>query len=312
MPHFLIFIESIILVMGILAAYHISWQFKLCKLSYLKPYALNILFINLLISVQLISRYLLENYFQNASATGSFNLYFVTRHALGYIASFGIAFTFVQISLGFKEKKMFPLIKTFFYVAFILLTFSFGVGVTLFLQNKNARWLITTKNFVNMGLVLVFVISVIFLLFEGIKTKNKETRKIINAFAFLYLSVSFGMFFCIILDFSFEIVLTLALLLCMNLFPFILFKYFISGSVNKGFSVSCHPSVLKRVVEEFNISNREKEILELLIKGNSNKQIERELFISSHTVKNHIYSLYQKLGIKSRGQLMQFMSKRSL
>lgn len=113
-----------------------------------------------------------------------------------------------------------------------------------------------------MGLVLVFVISVIFLLFEGIKTKNKETRKIINAFAFLYLSVSFGMFFCIILDFSFETVLTLALLLCMNLFPFILFKYFISGSVNKGFSVPCHPSVLKRVVEEFNISNREKEILE--------------------------------------------------
>ena len=312
MPHFLIFIESIILVMGILAGYHIFWQFKLYKIPYLKPYALNILFINLLITVQLVSRYLLENYFQNASTTGSFNLFFVTRHAFGYVAAFGIAYTFVQITLGFKEKKMLPLIKTFFFVASILLTFSFGVGATLFLQNKNARWLITAKNFVNIGLVLVFVISVIFLLYEGIKTKDKETKKIINAFVFLYFSISFGMLFCILFNFPFEVVLMLALLLCMNLFPFIWFKYFISGSVNKVFLVSCDPSVLKRVVEEFNISNREKEILELLIKGNSNKQIERELFISSHTVKNHIYSLYQKLGIKSRGQLMQFMSRRSL
>ena len=312
MPHFLIFIEGIILLFGILAAYHIYWQFKLYKIPYLKPYALNILSINLLITIQLVSRYLLENYFQNASTTGSFDLYFVTRHALGYFAAFGIAFTFVQISLGFKEIEMTPLIKTFFYVASILLTFSFGVGVTLFLQNKNAHWLIATKNFVNIGLALVFFISVIFLLFEGIKTKNRETRKIINAFVFFYLCVSFGMLFCSLLDFSFEMVLTLALLLCMNLFPFIWFKYFILGTVSIVFLVSFDPTVLKRVVEEFNISNREKEILELLIKGKSNKQIERDLFISSHTVKNHIYSLYQKLGIKSRGQLMQFISKRSL
>jgi ATP/maltotriose-dependent transcriptional regulator MalT len=66
------------------------------------------------------------------------------------------------------------------------------------------------------------------------------------------------------------------------------------------------------MVEEFHLTAREKEILELLIKGSSNKQIESDLFISSHTVKNHIYNIYQKLGVKSRGQLMQFMSKRSL
>ena len=312
MPHILILIESIILVMGILAAYHIYGQQKFFKLPYLKPYPLYILFINLLITVQLVSRYLLENYFQNAPTMGSFNLYFVTRHALGYIAAFGIAFTFVRISQGFKEKKMLPQLKTFFYVASILMTFSFGVGVTLFLQNNNASWLITTKNFINIGLVLVFVISAIFMLFEGVKTKDKETRKIINVFAYFYLSVSFGILFCILFDFTLEIALTLGLLLCMNLFPFIWFKYFISESVHKGFSVFCHPSVLNRVSEEFNISNREKEILELLIKGNSNKQIGRDLFISSHTVKNHIYNLYQKLGIKSRGQLMQIMSKRNL
>ena len=96
----------------------------------------------------------------------------------------------------------------------------------------------------------------------------------------------------------------------MNLFPFLWFKCFIYGSAKTGFSIFCQPSAIKKVVKEFHISNREKEILELLIEGNSNKQIERKLYISSHTVKNHIYNLYQKLGIKSRGELIQFMNKR--
>ncbi len=53
------------------------------------------------------------------------------------------------------------------------------------------------------------------------------------------------------------------------------------------------------------ISPREKEIIFLVIKGMSNKEIEEKLFISSHTVKNHIYNIFQKLDIKSRGQLME-------
>lgn len=36
----------------------------------------------------------------------------------------------------------------------------------------------------------------------------------------------------------------------------------------------------------------------------SNKEIEALLFISYHTVKNHICNLYQKLGVKHRGELV--------
>lgn len=228
MAHFLILIEGFILVVGILAAYHIYWQHRSTGLPYLKPYALNILFINLLITVQLISRYLLENFFPTASTTGSYDLYFVTRHALGYIAASGIAWTFVQISLGFRRKKMLPSLKALFYAAFLSLTFSFGVGVALFLQNNNPGWLIVTKNFVNMGLILVFVISVGFLLGEGIQTKERETRRTINAFAVFYSFVSCGMLLCILFNFSFETALTITLLVCINLFPFLWFKYFVS------------------------------------------------------------------------------------
>ena len=311
MAHILILIESIILIVGILAAFHIVWQYKLNELPYLKPYAQNILFFNLLVAVQLVSRYLQENFFQNISSVRSLDLYFITRHTLGYIAAFGVAFTFVKIILGFNGKRMPLPAKIFFFAASLAVTLSLGIGAALFLQNKSAAWLITTKDFVNLSLVMVLFISVIYLFLYGIKTRDKEKKKITVSFAIFYLTMSFGILFSILFDFSFEIIFTLALLFCMNLFPFIWLKYFISGSINKGFSFTLHPNVLKKIVEEFHLTRREKEILELLIKGSSSKQIEKELFISSHTVKNHIYNLYQKLGTKSRGQLIQFMNKRS-
>jgi DNA-binding CsgD family transcriptional regulator len=52
-----------------------------------------------------------------------------------------------------------------------------------------------------------------------------------------------------------------------------------------------------------NISKREEEITLLLLQGENKKSIEDKLFISSHTVKNHIYNIYRKFGIKNRLQL---------
>jgi DNA-binding NarL/FixJ family response regulator len=48
------------------------------------------------------------------------------------------------------------------------------------------------------------------------------------------------------------------------------------------------------------LTAREREVLELLSQGLSNKQIARALTISEHTVKFHVSSLYAKLGATSR------------
>lgn len=55
------------------------------------------------------------------------------------------------------------------------------------------------------------------------------------------------------------------------------------------------------------ISKREGEILRLVISGNSNKDIEKKLFISLTTVKSHLYNAYQKLGVKTRVQLIHLI-----
>ncbi|MEV0093237.1 response regulator transcription factor [Streptomyces sp. NPDC050738] len=48
------------------------------------------------------------------------------------------------------------------------------------------------------------------------------------------------------------------------------------------------------------LSTREREVLVLVAKGTSNREIARELFISEATVKTHLTHIYGKLGVKDR------------
>ncbi len=61
--------------------------------------------------------------------------------------------------------------------------------------------------------------------------------------------------------------------------------------------------------QKYGISKREKEVLSLLLAGKKNKEIEKSLFLSSSTVRNHISSIYEKIGINSRGQLTRLVFK---
>jgi DNA-binding CsgD family transcriptional regulator len=57
-------------------------------------------------------------------------------------------------------------------------------------------------------------------------------------------------------------------------------------------------------LEKHGISRREKDIILEILKGHSNKKIGEILFISVSTVKKHIYSIFKKLNISNRYQLM--------
>jgi DNA-binding NarL/FixJ family response regulator len=51
--------------------------------------------------------------------------------------------------------------------------------------------------------------------------------------------------------------------------------------------------------EEYNLTNQEKKVLQLLVEGKSYKLIAAELFISVDTVKTHVRNIYAKLHVHS-------------
>jgi DNA-binding CsgD family transcriptional regulator len=66
-------------------------------------------------------------------------------------------------------------------------------------------------------------------------------------------------------------------------------------------------SALDSLAATHGITRREQEIVELIVQGKSNKEIEELLFISVHTVKNHVYNIFRKLGVTRRGQLVRLV-----
>ncbi len=58
--------------------------------------------------------------------------------------------------------------------------------------------------------------------------------------------------------------------------------------------------------EKVPLTNRETEVLHLVAKGKTNKEISQELFISENTVKNHLKNILQKLQLDNRVQLTSY------
>ncbi|GAB7389251.1 hypothetical protein BSNK01_30890 [Bacillaceae bacterium] len=55
------------------------------------------------------------------------------------------------------------------------------------------------------------------------------------------------------------------------------------------------------------LTARELEVLSMLAMGLGNKEIAQKLFISEHTVKNHLTKIFQKLGVNDRAQAIAFV-----
>ena len=63
----------------------------------------------------------------------------------------------------------------------------------------------------------------------------------------------------------------------------------------------------KASLNKNNLSESEKEVLQLLIKGLSYKEIAAQRFITPQTLHNHIKNIYQKLNVHSRAELAENM-----
>jgi DNA-binding CsgD family transcriptional regulator len=100
-------------------------------------------------------------------------------------------------------------------------------------------------------------------------------------------------------------------------YPFAMIAYILGGSIllivnalKYLFVPEAAPSCFlpEEVLKRFGISPRECEIISMMVQGMNNRKIGESLFISSLTVKNHIYHIYRKTGATNKVQLINLIN----
>jgi two-component system response regulator NreC len=85
-----------------------------------------------------------------------------------------------------------------------------------------------------------------------------------------------------------------------------------------------HPAITRLLVKDLSptveskqgaldtLTPREMEVMKYIIRGFTNRQVAEALFISIRTVEGHRASLFSKLGLKNRVELVEFAEKNGL
>lgn len=274
--------------------------------AFLKPIAFFILFYNLSIFMRLISQYTCANILASCFIFNA-SIYSKVLAPFAFMINIGMTASMGAVVLALLGKRLSPKWKPWIIAIIALIIIGYTTRIFLSPHLDLLPWLPLFNQYIYLAVVFVAYAFLVYLLIGVRGERNPERAGMVRAFAIFYLAA----YSSLILSFLFRPVLqyffVVVVHLLFNLFLIFWLRYSFLPYHAHSISTIADKGVLEGFFEKHNISKREKEIAELILQGKSNKDIEHQLFISPHTVKNHIYSLYQKTGVKSRGQLIHLI-----
>ena len=81
---------------------------------------------------------------------------------------------------------------------------------------------------------------------------------------------------------------------------------------NTSTDVGVYSAIDKPIVNKFRISKQEREVIKLIIKGLTSKEIAEALFVSKTTIDSHRKNIYKKLEINNSSSLIKFAHENNL
>lgn len=301
MLHILLLIFVICLIIGTWAASYAQQYYKIYKYPFLRSFFLYIFFLNLTIFLHLITKYLWINFPESHFADMQ-STYYTIFFLVVSLTQIGWIYHFIRLVLGLREKAMTRMIRMSITAAISIICMSYVIGLTIFMMNGSNRWIVSTFR----GLMIVANVIFLAMIISLVLQKHESKQESIQAFGWMSF-IGYVMFFAFFfLPEPLGLVIGSAGLLVLNIAPIIWFRVYFLRHYGQ-LATEQDQQFLESFFKKHQISNREREIMELLMQGKSNKDIERMLYISYNTVKNHVYNLYQKLGVNSRWQMLHLV-----
>ncbi len=222
--------------------------------------------------------------------------------------------SFILFFESLRENNVYKLIKNSTLVVITII--SVLILIKYCFYNINSLYSAISQFFYYFSQVIFYYEPLLLLLlfFSNYKNETSIEKKVNISFSILFMGryLFFLIFYVIPINvFGFynvylQTFLIFSSILTFNIMPYIWIKYFFVKFQESAPKITEHENII--ALEDYNISSREKEIIGLILQGKSNKEIETELFLSPHTVKNHIYHIYKKMNITSRFQLIKLLN----
>ncbi len=305
LEHLKIFGLIINLIVGSVISLYIFQIYKNNKYSYIKALGFYTMLFNLAYLILLFYSYLSINLPNDVFQQSLSKYEFLNEFLVSIFAVCLLLFAY-QIYLGFTEKNFSNKARWIFFSVIIFLFVSYMLRFIIINENS-FLWLTFLFKYIFENLLLLELILLIFLIIKNRKS-NRQNR-IARAFGVLYILryIVILILFAYILSVGYnetvKAVFGFSFLLILNLLPLFWIRFYFIPFTKQNINLKSENKFEEYCVQ-FDVSQREKDILKLIIDGKSNKEISNMLFISYSTVKNHAYNLFQKLNISSRFELI--------
>ncbi len=307
-----IFLSILAGVYAILVTYKL---YKKYRLNYLSTYLYFQIFINVFgvygILGQAIAKKIIEQ------QESSFQIIESISHFFSFLGLPFLIFAwymFIRLCREIMDKKLSRTFNLgyFFTLAFVL----FAYGTVIVLSNllnfgdEQYAFFSSAAIYLYVALeVLVMIIALSQIFVNAKKIQDEKKQKAVLTFAYLILFIfSAGIALFIFAERS-SILGAIYLLLFFsgNIPPILYWRGYLKKYFTAPVLQEIGPMTMKQFLEEYKISRREEEVIQQLCDGKTNKEISEALFISLQTVKDHVYSIYQKTDVRNRVQLINLI-----
>lgn len=219
-------------------------------------------------------------------------------------------YLFISLFIHLQEEKI-PKWITWVY-AMAALGFGIGLGIALKLSIEQTdhdvigNFYLILRSFA----LCVRLVVVAYAFLGAIKSSDKEQKRLIQTLS-VYFFIGFTLY-GVLFDYipfprDIRFYLSPLIYVFINIPPLFFLGKFVGKNFKDHLLIHDERIDFEAIFDKYGLSKREQEIFFLVLEGKSNKEIGEVLFISVKTVKNHIYNIFQKLGVNSRIKLYIFI-----
>jgi DNA-binding CsgD family transcriptional regulator len=309
---FLIVILS--LIAGVIAIFLSNRIMRKYPLSYLSSYFYFLVFIYIFSVYSIIGSQTVKLILQNnQTPLETINSISAVLIALGIPFLILSLYMFIRLSYEFFKIELPKIFVAMYFLVFVISFAGYAImnidiggfeAINFFMDSKQLIWTYSAL------MIIIFGYSLLFVLFKTKSLEDKNQRNTYRWFILWYAIIISLSTLSLILTQSHIVfgLIFIAVLTGFHLIPVLflniyLQRYYVEKADDTGFRGS-----FEEVINKFEISKREAEIVELICAGMSNQEISDSLYISLQTVKDHIYRIFLKTGVKNRVQLSNLIS----